>query len=123
MDRKGNAELLPGTGRMILPNGFAFDDRGNLYVTESFSMSATGYGPGGIWVIPPRGEARVWLRDPLLTGIGLMGNPPMGANGISSHHGDLFVTNTDKGLVVRNPDRAGRGPRHARAVEATRGRA
>ena len=27
----------------------------------------------------------------------------MGANGIAYYHGDLFVTNTDKGLVVRVP--------------------
>jgi sugar lactone lactonase YvrE len=103
VDRRGNAELLPGTGQMVLPNGFAFDDRGNLYVTESFSLAATGYGQGGIWRIPPGGQAGVWLRDPLLTGIGLMGNPPMGANGIGYYHGDLYVTNTDKGLVVRIP--------------------
>jgi sugar lactone lactonase YvrE len=103
VDRKGNAERLPGSERMILPNGFAFDDRGNLYVTESFSMSAAGYGQGGIWRIPPKGAAEVWLRDPLLTGVGLMGNPPMGANGIGYYHDDLYVTNTDKGLVVRIP--------------------
>ncbi|MCU0564454.1 MAG: SMP-30/gluconolactonase/LRE family protein [Desulfobacterales bacterium] len=103
VDRKGNAERLPGTERMILPNGLAFDDRGTLYVTESFSMSAAGYGEGGIWRIPPRGAAELWVRDPLLTGIGLGGNPPMGANGIAYYHGDLFVTNTDKKLVLRIP--------------------
>ena len=103
VDRKGNAERLPGTEGMILPNGLAFDDRGTLYVTESFSMSATGYGEGGIWRIPPNGAAEVWLRHPLLTGIGLFGNPPMGANGIAYYHGDLFVTNTDKKLVLRIP--------------------
>ena len=103
VDRKGNAARLPGTEGMILPNGLAFDDRGTLYVTESFSMSATGYGEGGIWRIPPNGAAEVWLRHPLLTGIGLFGNPPMGANGIAYYHGDLFVTNTDKKLVLRIP--------------------
>jgi len=103
VDRKGNAERLPGSEQMILPNGFAFDDRGNLYVTESFSMSAAGHGQGGIWRIPPRGAAQLWVRDLLLTGIGLFGNPPMGANGIAYYHGDLFVTNTDKKLVLRIP--------------------
>ena len=103
VDRKGDAERLPGTEGMILPNGLAFDDRGTLYVTESFSMSAAGYGEGGIWRIPPNGAAEVWLRHPLLTGIGLFGNPPMGANGIAYYHGDLFVTNTDKKLVLRIP--------------------
>jgi sugar lactone lactonase YvrE len=103
VDRKGNAERLPGTEGMILPNGLAFDDRGTLYVTESFSMSAAGYVEGGIWRIPPRGAAELWVRSPLLTGIGLFGNPPMGANGIAYYHGDLFVTNTDKKLVLRIP--------------------
>jgi len=103
VDRKGNAERLPGTEQMILPNGLAFDDRGNLYVTESFSMSTAGYGQGGIWRIPRGGAAEIWVRDPLLTGIGLMKNPPMGANGIAYYHGDLFVTNTDKKLVLRIP--------------------
>ena len=105
VDRKGNAERLPGTEGMILPNGLAFDDRGTLYVTESFSMSAAGYGEGGIWRITPNGEVGVWLRDPKLTGIGLLGSPPapIGANGIAYYHGDLFVTNTDKKLVLRIP--------------------
>jgi hypothetical protein len=71
---------------VILPNGLAFSDRGTIYVTESFSLAATGYGQGGIWRIPPNGEAEVWLRDPVLTGIGLFGNPPMGANGIAYYH-------------------------------------
>lgn len=86
MARKGNAERLPGTEGVILPNGLAFDDRGTLYVTESFSLGATGYGHGRIWRIPPNGEADFWLRDSLLTEIGLFGNPPMGANGIADCH-------------------------------------
>ena len=102
MDRNGNVELLPGTEQIVLPNGLAFDGRGNLYVTESYSGSSGAYGPGGIWRIPARGEAEVWVRDPLLTGVGVLGFP-VGANGIAYYHGDLFVTNTDKGLIVRIP--------------------
>ncbi len=101
-DRYGNFELLPGTEEIVLPNGLAFDNRGNLYVTESYSGSAGAYGPGGIWRIPAKGEPEVWLRDPLLTGVGILGFP-VGANGIAYYHGDLFVTNTDKGLIVRVP--------------------
>jgi len=103
LDRKGNAELLPGSDGIVFPNGVAFDDRGNLYVTESFSGAPGNFGEGGIWRIPPNGEAKVWVRDPLLTGIGLMGNPPVGANGIAYYHGNLYVTNTDKGTVVLIP--------------------
>ena len=100
LDRKGNAELLPGSEQIVFPNGFAFDDRGNLYVTESNSGTAGAYGQGGIWRIPPGGEAELWVRDALLTGTGVTG-VPMGANGIAYYHGDLYVTNTDKGLVVK----------------------
>jgi len=102
VDRKGTLDLLPGTGQIVFPNGLAFDDRGNLYVTESYSGSAGAYGSGGVWIVPPRGEAKVWVQDPKLTGIGIVGYP-VGANGIAYYHGDLFVTNTDKGLVVRIP--------------------
>jgi sugar lactone lactonase YvrE len=102
IDRNGNAELLPGSQQIVLPNGLAFDDRGTLYVTESFSGSPGAYGQGGIWRIPKGGDAQLWLRHPLLTGIGILGSP-IGANGIAYDHGALFVTNTDKGLLLRIP--------------------
>jgi len=83
-----------GNEGMILPNGLAFDDRGTLYVTESFSMSRQGTARG-IWCIPPNGAAEVWLRHPLLTGIGLFGNPRWGPMA-SLLPRDLFVTNTTR---------------------------
>lgn len=104
IDRRGGVTLLPGSRQIVFPNGFASDDRGNLYVTESFSL-VTGkpVGQGGVWRIPRDGAAEVWARDPLLTGIGIGTNPPIGANGIAYYHGDVFVTNTDKHLVLRIP--------------------
>jgi sugar lactone lactonase YvrE len=73
VDRTGNAELLPGTWQIVFPNGLAFDSCGNLYVTESYSGSPPAYGQGGIWRIPRGGEAELWMRDPLLTGVGVLG--------------------------------------------------
>jgi len=99
LDRKGNAELLPGSEQIVFANGLAFDDRGNLYVTESNSL-LHGPGPGGVWRIPPGGEAEVWVQHTLLTG---GGSSPVGANGIAYYHGDLFVTNTNKGTILRIP--------------------
>ena len=102
IDRMGVPERLPGTAQIVFANALAFDARGDLYVTESYSGAAGSYGPGGIWRVPRRGEAELWLRHELLTGIGYLGYP-IGANGIGYYHGDLYVANTDKGIIVRVP--------------------
>lgn len=116
VDRQGRAVRLPGTEQIALPNALAFDNRGNLYVTETFSFDpplvpypngfAPAFGRGGIWRIPKRGPAELWLRDDLLTGLGPTLFPyPVGANGIAFYHGDLYVINTDQARVVRVPVR------------------
>jgi sugar lactone lactonase YvrE len=102
VSRHGIVEMLSGTAQIVFANSLAFDSRGNLYVTESYSGSPGAYDLGGIWRIPRGGEAALWLRDPLLTGIGYLGFP-IGANGVAYYHRDLYVANTDKGLVVRIP--------------------
>ena len=116
----GSSELVPGTDAIAIPNALAFDKRGNLYVSETFSLDdpvpyecpgtggtggiAGSYGEGGVWVVPKGGQAELWLRDELLTGLCLFPIPfPVGANGISYRHGDIFVNNTEKALVVRIP--------------------
>ena len=44
------------------------------------------------------------LRDDLLTGTGAAGlGYPMGANGIACYHGDLYVANFEKGLILQFP--------------------
>lgn len=103
LDRRGNVTLLPGSDQIVAANALAFDMRGNLYVTESFSGVPGDYGQGGIWRIPFRGEAELVLRDELLTGTGAILGYPMGANGIACYHGDLFVVNSDKGFIVKLP--------------------
>ncbi len=107
VSQTGQKKLLPGSNQIFFANGLAFDDRGTLYVTESVSMlSPTTPGPGGIWRIRSGGPAELCLRDALLTGTGALGQPvPIGANGIACLHGNLFVTNTEKGTVLRIPVR------------------
>jgi sugar lactone lactonase YvrE len=88
------AELDPTGG----PNDLAFDDSGNLYVTDPVL--------GQIWKVTPDGEPTVWLAHPLLAG-----NPdnpvlifrPLGVNGIAfdKHKHNLYVSNLDFGQIVR----------------------
>jgi len=105
VDRRGQATRLPGTEQIIFPNALAFDQRGNLYVTETFSITGSGgFGPGGIWRLSKGGTAQLLLRDELLTGSGPSLFPfPIGANGLAFFHGALYVINTEKALVLRVP--------------------
>jgi sugar lactone lactonase YvrE len=110
VDPNGNAVLLPGTEQIVGADALAFDPRGTLYITEIFSGVFTGdpstsvFEQGGIWRLPKRGTAELWLQDDLLTGLPPFLFPyPVGANGIGFYHGALYVINTDKALVVRIP--------------------
>ena len=109
VDRDRQAIRLPGTENIVCPNALAFDQKGNLYVTESFSFDPPlivgPLGQGGIWVIPRCGTAKLWLRDELLSGLGqIPGIPaPIGANGIAYHHGTLYVVNSELGIVAKVP--------------------
>jgi sugar lactone lactonase YvrE len=108
VDGEGNKQLLPGSNQIFFANGLAFDHRGTLYVTESVTTAriegGKPAGPGGIWRILRGGEAELWMRDELLTGTGALGQPVwIGANGIAYYHGNLYVTNTEKGTLLQIP--------------------
>jgi len=136
----GTFEPVPGTlfneddgSGIVLPNSLAFDKKGNLYITETFSFDATDgldyysdcdftgvpdappfngwFGSGGIWVVPKGGTAELLVRDDLLTGL-CMDNPipyPIGANGLAYRHGRLFVANTEQALLLEIPVLKGGG--------------
>lgn len=113
VDTDGEVILLSGTEQIVFPNALAFDHQEALYITETFSgdISSGLFGQGGIWRIVKGGTAELWLRDELLTGLPPSFFPfPVGANGIGFHHGDLYVINTDKALVVRVPVRPDGSP-------------
>jgi sugar lactone lactonase YvrE len=80
------------------PNGFALDEKGNLYVSDSFQAV--------IWKITPSGEVRIWKQDVSLVSTQAT---PFGANGIAfTPKGDaLFAANSGEGNIVKiavNPD-------------------
>jgi len=93
-------ELRPGSSpRQIaplpansLPNGLALDPaHGYLYVADSVL--------GTVWRIPVvGGRATAWATGPALAPVGYLG-----ANGIKVHDGAVWVSNTDRGTVVRIP--------------------
>jgi DNA-binding beta-propeller fold protein YncE len=92
---EGRSELaVPMDPAVIpVPNSLIFDDRGNLYVTESYT--------GTIWKVA-RGEhvATPWLTHELLTpGPG----GQFGANGIIYKDNTLIVVSTDRGLLLKVP--------------------
>src|SRR5206468_13022075 len=79
------------------PNGLAFGPGGDLYVTDSIL--------GAVWRLPRGGgTSEIWEQSPLLAGTGVFGlGFPLGANGIGYRNGELFVTNTEIGSIVRIP--------------------
>lgn len=89
----GDAERLPGTDGIIVPNGLALDKHGALFVSDSIT--------GNIWRISPSGStpAEVWLEHDLLAGC----PNDFGSNGIAFWKSNLYVANTSKGTLVRIP--------------------
>ena len=90
------AELDPNG----FPNDLAFDDDGNLYVTDPFLAQ--------IWKIDEDGGADVWLNHPLLAAN--FDNPylvisPFGVDGIAfdKKKENLYVGNLDYGRILKIP--------------------
>ncbi|WP_314408860.1 SMP-30/gluconolactonase/LRE family protein [Streptomyces kroppenstedtii] len=84
---------LPADG---LPNGLALDERGkHLYITDSVL--------GTVWTVPVTGGTpTAWSTAPELASTGFLG-----ANGAKVHGGALWVTNLDRGTLLRIPIRPG----------------
>lgn len=100
------AKLFAKHPEMAFPNGLAFDGAGQLYVTDSAA--------GAVFRVSPTGEATKWAAGPLLTGAkdtcgegkGVGVPFDIGANGIVFDRDAVYVTNTDRGSLVRIPIQA-----------------
>jgi len=94
----GSAEIFAELDHSGAPNDLAFDDAGNLFVTDPVL--------GRVWKVDADGTPEVFVEHALLEG-----NPddpallfrPLGANGIAfdRQQGFLYVSNTDQGSIVR----------------------
>jgi sugar lactone lactonase YvrE len=88
--RNGEFELyaaIPPTGSFL--NGLTFDDRGNLFVTDSFL--------GAIWKVSPDRVVELWITSELLIWRDDPFPPAFGANGIVYWDGTLYVAVTGAG--------------------------
>lgn len=90
----GTTERLAALPQDSLPNGITVDKDDNIFVADSTL--------GIVWRIPSGGrEAQVWLEDELLRARPSSGFP--GANGVKFYQGDLYVSVTDTGNILRIP--------------------
>jgi sugar lactone lactonase YvrE len=90
----GSSTRLPGTRRMLFPNGLALDHDGTIYATDSIR--------GAVFRIRPGSVATVWVKDPVLAGNGSFGfGFPIGANGVvvGPRH-QVVVSNTEGAKIV-----------------------
>ncbi|WP_344332882.1 hypothetical protein, partial [Kitasatospora putterlickiae] len=103
----GEPERIAALPADALPNGLALDQRtGLLYAADSVL--------GTVWRVPAGGGTPVkWATAPELAPAGFLG-----ANGIKIHNGAAWVTNLDKGTVLRIPitGRGAAGPVQTRAT-------
>jgi sugar lactone lactonase YvrE len=94
----GHVEQFAALDQTGAANDLAFDDEGNLFVTDPFL--------GQIWKVDPAGNSSVWLQHPLL-----LGNPEdpaliiraFGVDGVAFDRGkrNLYVSNLDFGRILR----------------------
>ncbi|MFB6878319.1 hypothetical protein [Streptomyces sp. NPDC056323] len=90
-----------------LPNGLALDGRSGLLYAADSAL-------GTVWRVPAGGGAPTrWATAAELRPAGFLG-----ANGIKIHNGAVWVTNLDRGTVLRVPltCRGGAGPLETRAT-------
>jgi sugar lactone lactonase YvrE len=92
----GTPEQVAALPEVKVVNGLALDERTDtLYVTDSSS--------GTVWKVSPRtGETSLWAGGEALQPA-TTNSSGFGVNGIKVHDGAVWVSNTDKGTLLRIP--------------------
>ena len=96
-------------------NGLAFDDRGNIYISDSFGSN--------IYRVDRGGALELWVHDPLLapypnpTPCGVHPFDP-GANGVAFNHGVLYVLNSTQATLIQIPVNPDVAPEHRAFLSA-----
>ncbi len=102
--RTGEPTLVEGTQAIGFPNSLAFDDQGNLYVTDMFSNGDVDAPLGAIWRINADRSVEKWVEDAALGGTGAFGLPqPSGANGIAVRDGVVYAAVTERSAIRSIP--------------------
>jgi hypothetical protein len=99
----GNATLFATHPMMQIPNALVFNERGQLYISDSAAAT--------IFLAQPNGTVTEWLSHPLLQGNSTFcSNTPdlqmnIGANGmiLDRSKASLFVANSDRASIIRVP--------------------
>ena len=92
----GSAKRVIPLPTDTFPNAIAFRGR-RMFVTDSFG--------GAVWRIR-HGHARIWAQDDILLG-DTTTDLPIGANGLAFFGRYLYVSNSQKGRIVRIPVESG----------------
>ncbi|MFF4484021.1 hypothetical protein ACFY1A_44560 [Streptomyces sp. NPDC001520] len=104
--RGGKPERVAALPASSFLNGLARDGRtGNFYLTDSTQ--------GGVWQVGPHGgTAKLWAA-----GEDLAPTHFFGANGVKVHNGAVWVSNIDRGTILRIPltDKGTAGPHQVMA--------
>ncbi|EDY82051.1 hypothetical protein VDG1235_1671 [Verrucomicrobiia bacterium DG1235] len=113
VDPDGEMRHLDGSEGIFVPNTLTFDNRGNLYVSDSYPLDPSE--PGLIWRYGRRGRVfEIWASDHLLApdpiNDPLSPPPPApsfplpGVNGIAFYPPNhIYAVNSEKNLVLHVP--------------------
>ena len=102
--RTGEPTVFEGTEDIGFPNALAFDDQGNLFLSDTWSNGNRDTPFGAIWRIDPSGSVEKWLESEALGGTGAFGLPePGGINGIAFRDGTIYANVVERMSIVSIP--------------------